>query len=628
MNLKKRAVLALLFFAVLAISLSAYLLTLDVRVKVTVQLSSSVNSVAQIYYDDGHGYDEAHSRTVPVKSTRPGTFQDLQFTFRVRRLRGLRFDPATVPGHFAVRNFQTEADHRPIFTLSPGDLAPLHEISECNIDAQTLNCTTQNDATDPQFLLRLPKKFNHLQLAAAAYWPTLLKSLTFVTLAIIGFFVATGDRTKSAIRRLLLRDRMRAGFRFGGVYILTAFIFLLLFLRRPDSLLNPQLWAEDAIIFFSQDVRFGFWHALLMPHAGYLHTIPRLIAGVSGILPARFVPLSFNLAALIIEAISLSAFAFPCCRKYIRSGEIRAAVCIIAACVIPTGYEMIGTIANIQWLLAIPGLLIMLGSPDKPYSWTVYAGAAAGLLIGSTVPLLIIAVPLVVAAIFTSRKLPPLPALATVAGLATQAAVAAQNVTSGEKSHSLDTIKAVIAAYVSRPILETLCGERFVKTGSDAKLTIAMAIALAIFVAGLIYLLLSSTPAQKLLLAGVLYLSGGSLALALLGRQFVPDFLKVQGWRGFQGQRYFVFPTALFIFLVAFALQRAYASRPIIGMSLLFLIFGYGIEQNFRAPKFIDVKWPLYANKVDAWKRSKRAGAPLQPFDVPINPRPWVLRLD
>src|SRR5947209_16260287 len=44
--------------------------------------------------------------------------------------------------------------------------------------------------------------------------------------------------------------------------ILHIAIFMLLFLRRPDSLLNPQLWAEDLLVFFMDDTRLGFWRAL------------------------------------------------------------------------------------------------------------------------------------------------------------------------------------------------------------------------------------------------------------------------------------------------------------------------------------------------------------------------------
>lgn len=628
MTLKQRTAIALISTAAFAVLFCAYSLTRTVRIKVTLQLSSSANSVAQLFYDDGHGYYEAHSRAAIVKSTRPGVFQDVEFTFHVQRLTALRFDPATIPGRFAVRNVRAEANHRLMFTVLPSDVLPLHEISRCDVNAGAATCATQNDAEDPQILLRLPKTFSHLKLAVLAYGPTLVECLAFIIVAMTGLVVLTGDNAKAAIQRLSLPRWMRATSSLGAVCALTGFIFLVLFLRRPDSLLNPQLWAEDAVIFFAQDVRLGFWHALMMPSAGYLHTIPRLIAGVSGILPARFVPLSFSLAALIIEAISCSAFFLPCCRSYIRSDEMRAAVCIVSACVIPAGEEVIGTMANVQWLLIIPGVLIMLWAPERSTSWKVYAAAVTGLLIALTVPLLIVVAPLLAISILRSRKLPPLPAMTTMAGLATQTAVAAQNTTSGHSAAFLDTAKAVIATYVARPVLGALCGERFVRTGSDEKLNIAVAIALAALLAGLVYLVVSSTPAQKLLVAGAVYLTGASLTLALLGRQFVSGLLTPPGWRGFQAERYFVFPTALLIFLVALAVQHVSRGRRMIGFWLLVAIFAYGIEQNFRAPALVDVQWPVYANKVDAWRLARKARAPFQQVDVPINPRPWVLRLD
>ena len=65
----------------------------------------------------------------------------------------------------------------------------------------------------------------------------------------------------------------------------------ILCLRKPDQITCPQFWAEDGF-FYHQHFVHG-WHTLIEPYNGYLHTIPRLIAGISwwldpGLAPAWF----------------------------------------------------------------------------------------------------------------------------------------------------------------------------------------------------------------------------------------------------------------------------------------------------------------------------------------------------
>jgi hypothetical protein len=58
---------------------------------------------------------------------------------------------------------------------------------------------------------------------------------------------------------------------------------IILFYREPDGFLNPQFWAEDGVIFFTQNLTFGL-SAFWKPYAGYLHLTPRIIAYLCGFL--------------------------------------------------------------------------------------------------------------------------------------------------------------------------------------------------------------------------------------------------------------------------------------------------------------------------------------------------------
>ena len=344
----------------------------------------------------------------------------------------------------------------------------------------------------------------------------------------------------------------------------------------------------------------------------------------------RFVPLSFSLAALTIEALSCSAFFLPWCRTYIQSDAIRAAICLVIACVTPTGHELLGTISNIQWWLVIPGLILMVWTPENVSRWKVWASGIVCMLIALSAALMVIAVPLVIACYLLQKRWPPAPAAMTCVGAVIQAVVALENVSpaAGRTAGLLNTIKATVAAWLSRPVLGTFCGETFVRSASDGKLTAYMMAALCVTLVGSFWLFTHLERSGVLYTAGALYVAATALALAFVGRNLVDSFLTVQAWRDFLGQRYFFFPSVIFVLLVGVAVDRVCSERTMLGMLLLAALFGTGIYRNFRAPRFVDLQWSVYAPKIERWKKAKSTGQPVDHFAVPINPPPWLWRFD
>ena len=106
-------------------------------------------------------------------------------------------------------------------------------------------------------------------------------------------------------------------------------VFLLLFARRPDALLNAQFWAEDGVIFFHSALLDGV-HSLLVPYSGYVHVIPRLVAFAALALPFAFQPLAYDVAALAIAAGVLTLFVSRAYRYLVHSDLARAAIVIPA----------------------------------------------------------------------------------------------------------------------------------------------------------------------------------------------------------------------------------------------------------------------------------------------------------
>jgi hypothetical protein len=74
------------------------------------------------------------------------------------------------------------------------------------------------------------------------------------------------------------------------------FFAIVLFVRCPATILHPEFWAEDGVIWYSDAYTIG-WHSLFSPHTGYLQTISRLVALVAQGFPLQWAPGIFVAAA-------------------------------------------------------------------------------------------------------------------------------------------------------------------------------------------------------------------------------------------------------------------------------------------------------------------------------------------
>ncbi len=125
------------------------------------------------------------------------------------------------------------------------------------------------------------------------------------------------------------------------------FFLVILFVvayKSNDALSYPQFWAEDATVFFKD--QFGqSLPQLLSPYAGYLHTIPRVVAWVASWLPAIKAPLIYNASAVVLGAVAIALT----CRR-LRT-YLPAWIVALSFLAVPTSGEIFGTITNAQWFL-------------------------------------------------------------------------------------------------------------------------------------------------------------------------------------------------------------------------------------------------------------------------------------
>jgi len=140
----------------------------------------------------------------------------------------------------------------------------------------------------------------------------------------------------------------------------------ILYLRTPITLLHPQFWAEDAILFHAS--RFEGWSSLAMALAGYLCCAQFLVA----ILASYFNPVdaaaiycytAIFLTLVVVWLVTSPRLDMPC-----------KTLLAIAVVITPMGFEELGSIVNIQWILPIGAFVLMFMRAAK--SWLVLLGEA------------------------------------------------------------------------------------------------------------------------------------------------------------------------------------------------------------------------------------------------------------
>jgi hypothetical protein len=375
-------------------------------------------------------------------------------------------------------------------------------------------------------------------------------------------------------------------------------VLLILFVRKTELFLNPQFWAEDTSIFFSQARDEGL-SAVFRSYGGYLNIIPRLIAAAGSGLPALYAPALYLFASVVFTLASALAVFSP--RLNLACRPLLA----LALVLVPHNGEVFLTITNIQWVLA-PNLLLLLiaRDPSNPRQWVFDLVALA--LLGLTGPFLMLWFPLFLMRAWIKRSRASL-ILAAVAVL---------------------VVSVQFHAYIKdRPAPENgtflieqlfrLSGTRFwgpiVMPDSWAQQLGVLSGTLLSIVAftGVIWLLISrfrhrAEPlfflvAAGLVLASTFYKFHGNLAL-------LND--------PHNGDRYFYIPhvTLLWILIIE---SSGSGARRLVCLGVLALC-ALSSASTFRSPPMVDYHWADWAPRIDGGEN----------VTVPVNPPGWCVQFN
>jgi hypothetical protein len=152
----------------------------------------------------------------------------------------------------------------------------------------------------------------------------------------------------------------------GVAFCAAAFLITLTLVvsRRPDGITNPQFWAEDGTLWYTQAYTRGPLAALALPAGGYLQSFSRLTAALSLAVDLRWAPLVFNVMAALAQTLPALVLLSDRFAAIIPDRRWRAfaALLWIGA---PNGFEIQSNVTNTQTHLALLALLLVLATPPR-----------------------------------------------------------------------------------------------------------------------------------------------------------------------------------------------------------------------------------------------------------------------
>jgi hypothetical protein len=371
----------------------------------------------------------------------------------------------------------------------------------------------------------------------------------------------------------------------------------LLCLRRPGAVVQPQLWAEDGTVFFA-DAWLQGWPSLTEPYAGYLHTIQRLVALLACACGPALVPAVF-VAAFVALAGWVAARALS--ERFPFRPRLAFALAVV---LVPEVGEVLFSLANVQWVLAV-GLLAVLLSEDARSRAGRAHDLAAAVLLGLTGPFSILFTPLFAwrACVRRSRASVVLAAAVAATALVQLAYLAAfMTAHDGPAQAPASDVHAlaVVGARLGGSLLLGLTG-----LGDAAGVVAGIAT-----IGGLAWLALHSGPERRE------RLWCGSALLVLLAatlwrcRSVLADLQLAE-----HAARYF-FPLRVIAVWLVCTLLRERGTRRVVGALLLAAMLGTNLG-HLRGRSPVDLRWSDYVARISAGEA----------MSIPIHPSGWSVVL-
>ena len=145
-------------------------------------------------------------------------------------------------------------------------------------------------------------------------------------------------------------------------------------LKKWDSVVNPQFFAEDSTVFFYAAWSWGEY-SIPMFHVGYIQILQRVLALIYvEVVPLNWLPLCFNLTGLLIGSTCFWAFSLKGFRYLVPQDSLRFLFACVVAFIHPA-IALTSFFTSFFWYLGFGSLLILL------YPYRSIAGRVLGLIL-------------------------------------------------------------------------------------------------------------------------------------------------------------------------------------------------------------------------------------------------------
>lgn len=388
---------------------------------------------------------------------------------------------------------------------------------------------------------------------------------------------------------------------------------LAIFSRRPDAFLNPQFWAEDGGVWYSQAYNLGWLHALTLPEGGYFNTLPRLVASLALALPLAYAPLFMNSVGLCFQALPVVVLLSSRCAGWgpLWVRAFYAAVYLA----LPNSWEINVNITDAHFHLALVCFLIAIATPPPNLAWKVF-DVTVLLLVGLTGPWEIVLCPLVLLWWWLRRYPWSLVVLTiTAACAALQGFVLLSYSGAGQRDtpHLGATFMRFFRLLAGNVFSGALIGQNAL--GIAGSIPTVLLISLC----GLCVLLYAFRQApleQRLFTVFCFALFAASLSHPIIKGTTSQWVMLLND----QGARYWFFPMLASLWALVWCVTRAPSLWVRRATAVLLLLLAVGILRDWHYKPYEDRNFPYYA-------RQFALAPPGSHIEIPINPELWKVRL-
>jgi hypothetical protein len=143
--------------------------------------------------------------------------------------------------------------------------------------------------------------------------------------------------------------------------------------RGPGHRAPDVIWAEDGGVFLNQAMRHSLWHNLVVPHAGYLQVIARLLTQPAAHLPLFWVAIWLAVSAAIVVAL-ISLVVWFASVGVVQSLWARLLLTALVPVLPQAGFEVNAAVCDVHWYLIYAAFWVLLAAPS---SWRGQLGASA-----------------------------------------------------------------------------------------------------------------------------------------------------------------------------------------------------------------------------------------------------------